>query len=256
MNRLWPKLTPEPMVMGSVGHSALDLVSLGKGEEAETYVARCGQLDMVKTIQFYRAVVLPIRYKQHEYKTAFKIHFYHDELYDEDVYYVGELDGLCTMEHPQLEGEWVIERKFTRQVPSNITRRFLLDDQGIGYLYVRSCVAQVPAGLIVEVVRNTNNPMVVREVIPLSSMPYGDDIGVWTKKFEQELVDVYHEIKLAIRYNRFVESKSACHAMGECWYYKLCAEPSLQKYPTTAGYIIQERSHEEEVAERAKPKSS
>lgn len=259
IQRLFPRIGPEPLVMGSVGHSAWDVNKVHGQEIATKYIQRCGQIEMIKTLDFYNQteVALPLQMRLKEYRTAFKIKFFEDDEYE--VFYTGELDGIAEITRPVLVGDWVLERKFTRQVPTNITKRFLLDDQGQGYLWAEiqrrqmKGIKELPQGVLVEVIRNTNNPTVVREIFPLSSMPHGDDWITFCVNFENEIVSVYQEIREAERANRYVESKHSCHAMGECWYYKLCAEPATQAHPEVHGYMIMEQSHEEDVALKALP---
>jgi hypothetical protein len=239
VKRLEPKMPAYALSRGWAAHRVIDeWIRAGRSaEKAEQIIEKVRPVypELAAGLVEYTREFAPGRDQaQHvRYAESFAI-----ELSD-DWWYVGENDGLSRWDNRL----WVIERKTTSQIPSDLVARFQLDDQTRGYVWQYKERGFDVAGVQVEIVRVTKNAQVVREWIPVSAYDL--------ESFEDDLYLTIQELEDAAKHGRYPMSPHSCFAFGECPFRLLCLNPDRAGTPEEMGYNIKQLSHEQEVYARA-----
>lgn len=246
IERLEPKGYYEPFHRGTLGHQLLDQWArdkrIGDTLVEEAYKQELPLLGDALQHYFLTYIREPIKY------LGFS------EAINEDLgviistsgkmkvhaFFVGELDAYVEFEGK----EWVLETKFTTQVPSDLVGRFQLDDQVRGYTWAKRRKGLHPVGALVNIVRTTKNPYVVRDFVPLDQ----SELDRW----HREMMQVAQEITDALEENRFPLSPHSCFNYGTCPMRVLCLNPDRVMFVDhpTSEFHRKEKLHEEEVIER------
>jgi hypothetical protein len=246
LERLEPGKEPAPFKRGRLGHALVDewlrdksrAVELVERAEQETEFALRDALREY----FIKNAEEPIKYKKGI--SAFKIPLgtiiSTSGRLKMPTFFVGELDGYVEYDGK----EWVIERKFTTQIPSDLVGRFQLDDQVRGYTWAARRQGLHPVGALVDIVRCTKNPALVRDFVVLDESELN--------RFHDELLQVAQEIVDSIDQNRWPLSPHSCFNWGTCPYRLLCLNPDRAAMAEGMGYVRKEKLHEEEVIARIK----
>jgi hypothetical protein len=247
IERIQPKKEPDVFARGKLGHQLVDMWRFKRADDAHV-LAKANAFNpefshaMLEYMNHYRDLpedndvaflegFKPFSHKVGTYITAQGAQW--------EVVYTGECDGVCTWNGHH----WIVERKFTGQIPSNLVARFQLDDQVRGYYWYYKHKYPQMAGARVEITRCTKYPEVVHDYVLLDE---GDEL-----RFLQDLLDVAIEMIEAISTSRFPMSPHSCFNWGECVYRRLCLNPDRAAFATTLGYRVETLSHEEETHERA-----
>lgn len=242
---LEPKGYYEPFHRGTLGHQLVDRWARDKRTGAELVVeAHSAELPLLADAlseYFLKYIQEPLRYIS--FSEPFKEHLGH--IYGHDVFFVGELDAYVEFDGK----EWVLERKFTTQIPSDLVGRFQLDDQVRGYTWVKKKRGCKPVGALVDIVRTTKNPYMVRDFVPLDK----SELDRW----HSEMLDVAAEILAAQKTNSFPMSPHSCFSYGTCPMRTLCLNPDRVAFvdDATSEYKRKAKSHEEDIIERIAARS-
>jgi hypothetical protein len=250
IEQLEPKMPALALLRGAAGHKIVDYWRLHKEETEKLYQeAQLADTDLGYGLREYFAKYKdePLVYK--EGLRAFKVRigvFNSSSYYGEpwEVFYTGENDGIVTdSSAPDPNDLWIIERKFTKQLPSDLVARFQLDDQIRGYCWAAHRLGWPVKGAIVDITRCTKNADCVRERVLLDETA--------RDSFFSDLKETVQEIIEAREANRFPMSPHSCFTFGECPMRLLCLNPDQAYRADTMGYDRREQLHDEEIAARA-----
>jgi hypothetical protein len=241
---LEPSVTPEPFARGRLGHRLVDEWVKDKSKAdllvQDPELAQHPLLTNALTEYFIKNAEEPLKYIMTgtPVKVDMGVVVSTSGRTKRHVWYVGELDGYATYD----EKEWTVERKFTSQVPSDLVGRFQLDDQVRGYTWAMRRLGRRPVGALVDIIRTTKYPALVRDFVVLDEHELN--------RFQDELTQVVQEIVDAYDQNRWPLSPHSCFNWGTCPYRMLCLNPDRVTLAEGMGYRRKELSHEEELLER------
>jgi hypothetical protein len=250
LEQLEPKMPALALLRGTAGHKLVDYWKAHKDETEKLYEdAKLADTDLGYGLREYFAKYKVDSLNYVEGLRAFKIRIgifnstsYHGEPWE--VFYTGENDGIVRdASAPSPEDLWIVERKFTKQIPSDLIARFQLDDQIRGYCWAAHRLGFPVRGAIVDITRCTKNAECVRDRIEIG--PEARDA------FLVDLKETINEIISAREEGRFPMSPHTCFTFGECPYRILCLNPDQAYRAESMGFDRKAQLHDEEVAARA-----
>lgn len=237
---LKPEHLPRAMHMGTTTHAAIE-AWLKQPELASEIV------QTVRNVDVHLGQALDTYFTKHsadeDLVTLRTSVAFNERLFDVEsadgpveVRLAGELDALAVWKKNKTL--WVVERKSTGQIPSNLVTRFNLDDQVRGYTYIVRRRWMLPAeGAIEDIIRFTKNTELVRDFVQVEDWMldewYEDMVGI-----AQEIIDAEHE-------DRYPMSPHSCHVFGTCAFNSLCLNPDRISYATEMGYLKEEADEHE-----------
>lgn len=241
---LKPTITPKAMLMGTVTHLAIDNW-LKQPERGPDIVSE------VKAVDGYLGQAIETYFNRHaadedldtlQTSVPFNVHMFTIEDEDTEVWFSGEIDAIAKWK--KNNSLWIVERKSTGQIPSDLVTRFNLDDQVRGYTWVARKHMNLPVeGAIEDIIRFTKHTELVRDFVQIDDRMLDE--------WYSDMIMVAHEIAEAAKYNRYPMSPHSCHIRGKCPYNDLCLNPDRIAYATEVGYDkVDPHEHEHGIQRR------
>lgn len=241
---LKPQVTSKAMIMGTITHMAIEHW-LKHPEHKDMLVQETKERD------FLLGQALQTYFDKHEVDEDLdtfdtSVPFFeelHEDVMGYQVMLAGEIDALAKWR--KNNSLWVVERKSTGQIPSNLVTRFNLDDQVRGYNWVTRRKWNMPVvGAIEDIIRFTKNTELVRDFVLVEDWMLDE--------WEADMIGVAEEIITAAEKNRYPMSPHACHNWGTCPYNDLCLNPDRISIATEMGYErLDPHDHELGIIRRA-----